>query len=98
MRRREFIGGVGAAAVFGGRAAWAQSVPSIGFLGTASESLYEERLRAFRHSLAEGGFKESETVAIEFRWANGRYDQLSALAADLVERQVEVIAATSTPA
>jgi putative ABC transport system substrate-binding protein len=99
MRRREFM------ALVGGAAAWplaarAQQtgVPVVGFLNGASAELSGNYVRPFREGLGEAGFVEGQNVAIEFRWANGRYNELPALAADLVRREVDVIAATSTPA
>jgi putative ABC transport system substrate-binding protein len=106
MRRRELIillGGVAAGSwVSWPLAARAQSrpaVPVIGFLGSASPDLYADAVRAFRRGLGETGHVEGRNVAIEFRWAEGRNDRLPGLAADLVRRQVNVIAAPgSTPA
>ena len=73
-------------------------MPIVGFLNGASSDLSQNYVSPFRRGLGATGFVEGQNVAIEFRWANGRYDQLPALAADLVRREVAMIAATSTPA
>jgi putative tryptophan/tyrosine transport system substrate-binding protein len=100
MRRREFLAGVGSAFVAHPLVVRAQQrpFPVIGFLNGASAELSANYVRPFRDGLAEEGFVEGQNVRIEFRWANGRYAQLPSLAADLVRLNIDVLAATSTPA
>src|SRR5262249_34142703 len=75
-----------------------QQLPVIGYLGAESPELFATRLRAFRQGLNAGGYEEGRNVAVEYRWAEGHNDRLPALAADLVKRQVAVLAAPGSVA
>ena len=95
VRRREFI------ALFSGAAAWPfaaraqQPTPAIGYLNGASAAEFPHLLAAFNNGLAERGFVEGRNLRMEYRYADGHYDRLPALAADLVNRKVSVIVATA---
>jgi putative tryptophan/tyrosine transport system substrate-binding protein len=95
MRRREFIVFVGSTAAAWPLAARAQQavMPVVGFLGSRSPEDSKNLVAAFRSGLGETGFVEGCNAAIEFRWAEGHYERLPALSADLVARKVSVIAA-----
>jgi putative ABC transport system substrate-binding protein len=94
MRRREFIGFLGSSLAAWPLAARAQqpAMPVVGLLDTRSADAISERLRAYRQGLKEGGYIEGENVAIVYRFAENQGDRLPELAADLVRRQVNMIA------
>jgi putative ABC transport system substrate-binding protein len=100
VRRREFIGLMGAVAATRPLAARAQkpTMPVIGFVNSASAQGYAHQLAAFLKGLGEVGYVDGRNATIEYRWAEGKLDRLPALVADLVRRPVAVIAATTSPA
>jgi len=100
MRRREFFTLIGGAAAAWPLPAHSQqaAMPVIGFVNAASQQGWARPLAAFLKGLGEGGFVDGQNVEIEYRWAEGRIDRLPAMTADLVQRRVAVIVATTTVA
>jgi putative ABC transport system substrate-binding protein len=94
MRRRDFIAGIGAAAWPVVARAQQSAMPMVGFLSARSLGESAQHLAAFRRGLNAAGHVEGRNVAIEYRWAEGRYDRLPMLASELIARRVSVIAAT----
>lgn len=99
MRRREFFGLLGSMVAAWPHVARAQqpTIPVIGYLDTASASTTAHLVAAFREGLAAAGYEEGRNVLVEYRWPDGDYDKLPSLAADLVRRNVAVIATINTP-
>ncbi|MGC2827218.1 MAG: ABC transporter substrate-binding protein [Pseudolabrys sp.] len=96
MRRRDFISLVGGAVISSPHVVWAQPSTKavIGYLSARSRDDTAHLITAFKRGLAENGFPEVQNVTIEYRFANGQYDTLPAMAKELVDRQVAVIATT----
>jgi len=103
VRRRDFITLLGGAAGIAADAAWSlahaqsASIPVVGFLGGATATGYAKEIAWIREGLQDTGFVEGKNAAFEFRWADGKFEQLSGLAADLISRKVAVIVTTGGP-
>jgi ABC-type uncharacterized transport system substrate-binding protein len=99
MKRRELLVLLGGAAVAMPSATRAQqrAMPVIGFLSSAPPSMAGPNVAAFQQGLSETGYVEGQNFAIEYRWAEGHYDRLPAMAADLVGRKVALIVASGGP-
>jgi putative tryptophan/tyrosine transport system substrate-binding protein len=99
MRRRQFIALVGGATAwpFAARAQQPGKVPRIGFLGLASPSAFAARLESFRQGLRDFGYVEDTNITIEYRWAEGHYERLPELAAEIVRANVDLIVTHATP-
>src|SRR3954447_16897121 len=98
MRRREFIAGLGGAAVWPLAANAQSAMPVIGYLGTGSEAQSLSQVTAFRRGLSQAGFDEGRNVLFEFRWAEWRYERLPGMATELVRRPVSLMLANAPPA
>src|SRR5580704_1354149 len=98
MRRRDFITVLAVAAGYPQLASAQRAMPVIGFLATGSPGPFALTVAAFRQGLGETGYVEGQNLAIEYRWAEGSYDRLPALAAELVSRKVDLIVAIAQAA
>ena len=100
MKRRDLVLALGGAAAAWPRAARAQqaAMPVIGFLGPTSLDVFADRLRGFQRGLKEASYVEGENLTIAYRWAEGQFDHLPAMAAELVSQRVSVIVAGATSA
>src|SRR5688500_2431240 len=98
MRRRKFLAAIATLAAWPLRAPAQQAkLARIGFLGAATAQGYARQLEGLRAGLQDHGYIEGQNVALEFRWAEGRYDRLSALARELVQQNVDVLVTHGTP-
>jgi putative tryptophan/tyrosine transport system substrate-binding protein len=99
VKRREFIAGLGGAAAwpFAARAQQSAKMPTIGYLGPTTPAVESQRVAAFAQRLRELGWIEGRTIAIEYRWAEGRSERFIEIAAEFVRLKVDVIATYATP-
>ena len=97
MKRREFIASLGAALAFPKVVHGQQPAVAIGVLSSSSSDDYRPMIAAFRQGLSEAGYVEGRNVSFDYAWADGHYDRLPALAAELARHEVNVILAASTP-
>src|SRR6187401_1425378 len=99
MKRREFLGFLGGAATIWPLAVRGQpAMPVIGWLSSVSERTAVAHVAQFRRGLGENGFVPGQNVSVEYRWSDGQYDRLAAMAAELVRRPVDIMLAQGPPA